>query len=1260
MRGKLISGTFISLLALCLVIPYLSFWQIPTASAQTGDVGAAACAAVSDPLSELTPDSSAGISSSLPGAITPTTIVETNQSTASPVFDAQVGSSANKDLKPTLTLYRKLSTDTVSKEIKSITLGAISNGPTNVFTTPSSWSGEIKDSIPSAEISLVTYYAIINAVSSNGITNLGRCYKFGLVADGNPTDAVTKAEAKDWFNNADISGLHLTIYTDTKNNTSKGEAPKVIVPHDKLQHIVRDITYKLVSVSGEGALAVRTKKWLTFQAYIDGNAIDNMYLLISDNNDANFYYSTNFDDLKKGHTSSGDELGRITVDSTMADEIKALFDRIMNVPGTSVGSNNCGTGTDQAAKDIKVVGPKNVGLQPEPDYEKVSDFTKSTDSAILLSDNCINTATNGWLQYWGVNDLFISNPGEQCGFKDIFSLGISGAIVKVVACTVGTILSGILQPVTTGAASIAGLGDKIENRLANPNDGIVIAWKYCRSLLNILVIVGLLLIAFSNILHINVNTYSIKKSIPALVIGVIGANASILIIRVLLDVAQALVQLGLDFAKVSDVGTLVGTKFVAVLGFAAGTNPLTDIIALAAAPLTFIVIIIFVIYFIVLVILVGWTLLRRTITLFGLIIISPLAFALYGVPFWQSWFTKWWDLFIRYLFLYPVFILAIAAFCQLGLMIVNGTTDINGIVSNNTVNPGPLVSTLLVYAAATFVLKVPGMMVKALDIASKSKQAYEFAKAQPQSFFMTPAVSNRIDRWSKNENNPFIRHLGGTGKVLGAASAVAGNPEKIKEAWESKLKIAAKNRVKNFNKTGSVDLFGHLPPSIGPKDKNSKRLWWIPRAPVNELVSGREAGFVGGLDVNREDVSRINDINVLREKVQDGNFLEGLQKIAQEKSTPEHTVTIDEVMEKIISGGNSDKHEYGNMAGAKVGRSGFQTSENVLALSKLYDIIQADTNRSMQGWDIETKREMAIAELKRQLGQTTETGAPPEFDFQRANEAVEQVQRLNPTINQDQFNYLLDLKRRLDTATNVVALPNLDKASVQNAREKMQELRDETLRSFNQILIGDTTDYANMGDEAVRQKLENLIVGIQTGVNSTNANDKAKQQQLVSTLQSQHEFTTKTQQINNDATNDISVLKIAQLLRGSNEELVSGLTQELSGIFKKFTEQTNRALSPQQQSAAAQVVADRLKTVFTQSSNKRGSLSYAIKQAMSSVGTDIAASIGENTISTVNLHGAKQTETQTTSGPSSAGSPNIPNTPPAGQPPTPPTPPAGP
>lgn len=246
----------------------------------------------------------------------------------------------------------------------------------------------------------------------------------------------------------------------------------------------------------------------------------------------------------------------------------------------------------------------------------------------------------------------------------------------------------LIQPSVAYAAPLA-------DQLKSPE--ITKGWTYSRYIVNIIVIFGLLLIAFANILRLNIDIYMVKRSLPYLIIGVILANVSLLICRVIVDFASLLSDFFINQAATFASGTTIskdtiGTYLVTLMGirpnmiswFGAGALVSSGILLLTGVGAMISCLPLLLLAFFLLI--PGLVLLALTFLMFArlyvvwiLTILAPLAFICLGIPPLQGWFSRWWSWFLKWVFLAP------AAYFFIGLGAVLGSTILSGAASQGAI-----------------------------------------------------------------------------------------------------------------------------------------------------------------------------------------------------------------------------------------------------------------------------------------------------------------------------------------------------------------------------------------------------------------------------------------------------------------------------------------------------------------------------------------------------------------------------------------------
>lgn len=199
------------------------------------------------------------------------------------------------------------------------------------------------------------------------------------------------------------------------------------------------------------------------------------------------------------------------------------------------------------------------------------------------------------------------------------------------------------------------------------NQGIKDVWGNIRNIANVIIMIILLVIIFSQVTGYGIDNYGIKRMLPKLIIMAILVNLSFIICQLLIDLSN-IVGSGLMgmFTQVSGASSTSDTSFIGsmITGFfAAGATggPAAIgafsvvigaaegiVIALVVAAIVFLLVVIIAV--VVLFLMLG----AREVIIVLCIILSPLAFAAYILPNTQNLAKKWWELFKAAIVVFPI------------------------------------------------------------------------------------------------------------------------------------------------------------------------------------------------------------------------------------------------------------------------------------------------------------------------------------------------------------------------------------------------------------------------------------------------------------------------------------------------------------------------------------------------------------------------------------------------------------------------------
>lgn len=185
---------------------------------------------------------------------------------------------------------------------------------------------------------------------------------------------------------------------------------------------------------------------------------------------------------------------------------------------------------------------------------------------------------------------------------------------------------------------------------------VIPAWKLVLGLTDMFLVIILLFLGIVNILHIQYDTYQIKKMLPLLIISTILANFSLLIMRMLLVAANILTNSFIPDGKTP--GDLVRQLITNVnvgeaTGFWSGQVQVWGLVL--AVLFSFFAIVAFLIL--------GVMFYARYAIVIVLAIAAPLAFICLAFPPTQSLFKQWWSWATKMVFMKPIafFLIFLAA-----------------------------------------------------------------------------------------------------------------------------------------------------------------------------------------------------------------------------------------------------------------------------------------------------------------------------------------------------------------------------------------------------------------------------------------------------------------------------------------------------------------------------------------------------------------------------------------------------------------------
>jgi|GEM_PF-4591672 len=255
---------------------------------------------------------------------------------------------------------------------------------------------------------------------------------------------------------------------------------------------------------------------------------------------------------------------------------------------------------------------------------------------------------------------------------------------KLVFASLGTIFLGLLlmfalfMPHTAHAAcastsTTTGLTSSINVTslravLVDPNNdtnkAVTSTWQTLMTAVNSLIILLLVVIAFSEILRININTYGFKKIMPTLILAVIAANFSFMLCRLMLDFSSVALTFFSANGKFNcaymlpwPFSSAPGHQWSGFGGLFLGI--LVDLIALATACLFYAL---------------AFLMIMRNWVVYFLVAVAPLGMMTMVLPQTKTMFNQWIQNLFRWIFMPVVSIALVWLGAQFSDLVSPGST----------------------------------------------------------------------------------------------------------------------------------------------------------------------------------------------------------------------------------------------------------------------------------------------------------------------------------------------------------------------------------------------------------------------------------------------------------------------------------------------------------------------------------------------------------------------------------------------------------
>ena len=243
------------------------------------------------------------------------------------------------------------------------------------------------------------------------------------------------------------------------------------------------------------------------------------------------------------------------------------------------------------------------------------------------------------------------------------------------------IFSGFIEPLLRVHDSIIGELSKNDN-----TSTMYQAWSFFRNIGNILFVIALLFVIFSQVTGIGIDNYGIKRILPKLIVTAIIVNFSYIICGLLVDLSNIIgdsiknIFESVQFTagdKPSDGLGPVGIITILVAAISGGAAAFAGVSIIAGGGL--LTILVPILTFLASAVIAGFFAMLmlgvRQALVIIMIVISPVAFVLYAIPNTNPIFKKWFTLFRGLLMLYPVYCFMVGAGFMASKLIIKGSNE---------------------------------------------------------------------------------------------------------------------------------------------------------------------------------------------------------------------------------------------------------------------------------------------------------------------------------------------------------------------------------------------------------------------------------------------------------------------------------------------------------------------------------------------------------------------------------------------------------
>lgn len=308
-----------------------------------------------------------------------------------------------------------------------------------------------------------------------------------------------------------------------------------------------------------------------------------------------------------------------------------------------------GDNFEKLAKEINDFANEKYG-----DYTKMV-FSNNSNSGSLTQDLSTEAGSNENDDENGSSEI-IEDCANQGGAQSL------GWIICPIMSLLGDAAEGLYNSAVEPALNI-------EPKLFSDSDtNTADAWGLFRNIANIIFVILMLLVIFSQLTGVGIDNYGIKKILPKLIVVAVLTNLSYVLCVLAIDVSNILgnsfqglfegMRQGLNLTLDFNDGTVIGNQIKSTAYSMVGVGVLSALVGMSGAiwqsPMVALSLLLGAIGVVISIFFLFVLLAAREAAIVVLVVLAPVAMVLYALPNTKKVFDKWLKAFEGLLLVYPI------------------------------------------------------------------------------------------------------------------------------------------------------------------------------------------------------------------------------------------------------------------------------------------------------------------------------------------------------------------------------------------------------------------------------------------------------------------------------------------------------------------------------------------------------------------------------------------------------------------------------